>query len=537
MGIALGYFGTVVMTMLLYLAQPWWALLLLLPVGLLGLNHWRVNRLAQTYCSAQLMPFVRLSQNNWRGLPWRWLAVWTFFVLVLCQPKWVDNQNQAQQRPIQWVAVVDMSDSMQAQDVQPNRLQQARWLLEQSANGWQQGDKVGLIGFTASHHWIMPFTSDKILWQAQLALLEPNLLPLRGSLLQQTVIELEAKLPANIGMLIITDGGGIDATLPVQPLLHPALMVVLGKGAAALPESVVDGVGVDVGVPFSKIKRLADDWGIDWIGGEQAASDIASWLESQRQNMSVSSLGLSQQDRDLRSLFLVLTLVVWLSFWQFERLRRVFYGLIMVSIFIAVFYQAYAADDKQDAVQASRHFQKAFREALREDEQILALQGLATSLQAQADWFSAAQTWRGVLAYQPENSEAKAQLKIALSHLPKSVDWSGEGGKRPKGGREGTIDDWPDMPEQEETKDVLRESSVKNSLVEVNNTSPVQTIKLPLSEFAQEQKQARTDTAFLGEARALGAQQRSFYQRLFEQEAGFAAAQTEPQIRDGVAPW
>jgi hypothetical protein len=525
------------MTMLLYLAQPWWALLWLLPVILLGLNHWRVNRLAQSYCAPQLMPFMRLSQDNWRSLPWRWLAVWTLLVLVLCQPKWVDNQNQAQQRPIQWVAVVDMSDSMQAQDVLPNRLQQVRWLLEQSANHWQQGDQVGLIGFTVSHHWIMPFTSDKILWQAQLALLEPNLLPLRGSLLQQIVTELEANLPANVGVLIISDGGGIDATITVQPLSHPALMVVLGKGAAALPESVVDGAGVDVGVPFSKVKRLADDWGIDWIGGEQAAPDIASWLESQRQNMPVSSLGLSQQDRDLRSIFLVLALVFWLSFWQFERLRYVFYGVIVVSIFMAMFYQAYAADDKQDAAQASRHFQKAFREALREEEQILALQGLANSLQAQADWFSAAQSWRGVLAYQPENTEAKTQLKIALSHLPKSVDWSGEGGKRPKGGREGTIDDWPDMPEQEETKDILRETIVKNSLIEVNNTSPVQTIKLPLSEFAQEQKQARTDTAFLGEARTLGTQQRSFYQRLFEQEAGFAAAQTQPQARDGVAPW
>jgi hypothetical protein len=63
-----------------------------------------------------------------------------------------------------------------------------------------------------------------------------------------------------------------------------------------------------------------------------------------------------------------------------------------------------------------------------------------------------------------------------------------------------------------------------------------------VSQLAQAQKQARTDTAFLGEARALGAQQRSFYQRsfyqrLFEQEAGFAAAQSEPQSRDGVAPW
>jgi hypothetical protein len=58
-----------------------------------------------------------------------------------------------------------------------------------------------------------------------------------------------------------------------------------------------------------------------------------------------------------------------------------------------------------------------------------------------------------------------------------------------------------------------------------------------VSQLAQAQKQARTDTAFLGEARALGAQQHSFYQRLFEQEAGFAAAQSEPQSRDGVAPW
>jgi hypothetical protein len=58
-----------------------------------------------------------------------------------------------------------------------------------------------------------------------------------------------------------------------------------------------------------------------------------------------------------------------------------------------------------------------------------------------------------------------------------------------------------------------------------------------VSQLALQQKQARTDTAFLGEARRLGAQQRQFYQRLFEQEAGFAAAQTEPQTKDGVAPW
>jgi hypothetical protein len=534
------------MSMPLYVAQPWWALGLLLPLVVFGVHYWRVSRLAQSYCSPALMSFMRLTPSHWRGLPWRWLAVWTLLVLVLCQPKWIDAGAQGQQRPIQWVALVDLSDSMQAQDVQPNRLQQARWLLEQSANQWQQGDKVGLVVFTASHHWLMPLTADKALWQAQLSLLEANLLPLRGSLLQQTVAALDAALPSDVGLLIIGDGGGIDASVQSKPLSRAALMVVFGKGYASLPESVVDGAGVDVGVPVSKVKRLAHDWGIDWVAGEQASPDVASWLETQRQHAIVDLPHASQQDVDLRAWFLLLALLVWLRFWRVERLRRVFYGLAVVTLFVAVVYQAVAVSDQADAAQASRAFQKAFRDALTEEEQVKALRGLATSLQAQSDWFSAAQSWRGLLAYQPDNAEAKAQLTIALSHLPKSVDWSGEGGKRPKGGREGVIDDWPDMPEQEETKDVLRETTVKNSL-EIPPNPPL--IKegsseevVSVSQLAQAQKQARTDTAFLGEARALGAQQRSFYQRsfyqrLFEQEAGFAAAQSEPQSRDGVAPW
>jgi hypothetical protein len=528
------------MSMPFYLAQPEWALALVLPLVVFGVHYWRVSRLAQTYCSPALMSFMRLTQSHWRGLPWRWVAVWTLLVLVLCQPKWMDAGAQGQQRPIQWVALVDLSDSMQAQDVQPNRLQQARWLLEQSANQWQQGDQVGLVVFTASHHWLMPLTADKALWQAQLSLLEANLLPLRGSLLQQTVAALDAALPSDVGLLIIGDGGGIDASLQSTALSRAALMVVFGKGYASLPESVVDGAGVDVGVPFSKVKRLAHDWGIDWVAGEQASPDVATWLERQRHQAAADLPHVSQQDVDLRAWFLLLALLVWLRFWRFERIHRVFYGVAVVTLLVAVVYQAVAVSDQADAAQASRAFQKAFRDGLIEEEQVKALRGLATSLQAQSDWFSAAQSWRGVLAYQPDNTEAKAQLTIALSHLPKSVDWSGEGGKRPKGGREGVIDDWPDMPEQEETKDILRESTTKNSLetpldalvVKADGTEAIVT-----SQLAQAQKQARTDTAFLGEARALGAQQRSFYQRLFEQEAGFAAAQSEPQSRDGVAPW
>jgi Ca-activated chloride channel family protein len=306
------------MTSPFYLAQPWWGLLALLPLLLFGWHHWRVSRLAQDYCAPQLMPFMRLTQDSWRGLPWRWLAIWMLLVVALCQPKWVNEDAQAQQRPIQWVALVDLSDSMQAQDVQPSRLQHARWLLEATATHWQQDDKVGLIAFSASHHWLMPLTADKALWQAQLNLLEANLLPLRGSLLQHTMAEVDKQLPANVGVLVVTDGGGIDVTQSAQRLSHPALMVVLGQGAAALPPSVADGAGVDVGVPVSKVKRLAHDWGIEWVRGEQASLDIASWLAQQRDDAAVvSGAHSTQQDRDLSAFVLLLALVVWLNFWRF----------------------------------------------------------------------------------------------------------------------------------------------------------------------------------------------------------------------------
>lgn len=91
-----------------YLAQPLWGLLALLPLLLLGWHHWGVSWLAQTYCSPALIPFMRLTQDSWRSLPWRWLAVWMLLVVVLCQPKWVNEDAQAQQRPIQWVALVDL---------------------------------------------------------------------------------------------------------------------------------------------------------------------------------------------------------------------------------------------------------------------------------------------------------------------------------------------------------------------------------------------------------------------------------------------
>jgi hypothetical protein len=538
-----------------YFLYPSLSLLLLLPVGLWLFVRWRMVRQAQVYCSPQLMSWMRLTSDRWRDLPWRWLGIWMLLVLSLCQPRWENAELMAASHPVQWVAVVDMSDSMQAQDVQPNRLQQARWLLESLSSQWVDGDRVGLVAYSAREHWVMPLTSDRALWQTQLSLLEPNLLPLRGSRLQATLDKLDASLPADVGLLILTDGGGIDATSQ-QSLRHASLMVLIGSDRAQLPVSVADGAGLDVGVARAQVTQWARARHIQLTDSAQPLANIQGWLADLRQHSPVKAQQDGTQDADLRLVLLLLALGVWLSFWRVSHAILPSVLFLMIGVMVSpapawadtgyreVLQQAQTAQDAKDDKTASHLFQQAFRLAMTDDEQAHALQGLAVSLQAQSDWFATAQSWRGLLAYQPDNQQAKAQLTRALSHLPKPMIFSGEGNnRRPAAGREGVIDDWPDMPEQEETKDVLSEAQTKNalSLDEQSefpaSVAPKAVNKVVLSQLSQQQQQARIDTAFLGEERNLGAQQRSFYQRLFEQEAGFAAAQSEPQTVDGVSPW
>ncbi len=87
------------------------------------------------------------------------LAFFTFAVVALARPQWGARLETVHRRGVDIIAALDVSYSMNAEDVAPNRLEKAkseiRSLMEKSA-----GDRIGLVGFSGAAVVQCPLTLD-----------------------------------------------------------------------------------------------------------------------------------------------------------------------------------------------------------------------------------------------------------------------------------------------------------------------------------------------------------------------------------------
>ncbi len=80
--------------------------------------------------------------------------------LVILQPKWQTTQDHYEREGLEIVFVLDVSISMLAEDVKPNRLQRAKMEISHLVQRLE-GDRVGLVVFAARAFSLLPYpTSD-----------------------------------------------------------------------------------------------------------------------------------------------------------------------------------------------------------------------------------------------------------------------------------------------------------------------------------------------------------------------------------------
>ncbi len=524
--------------------SPAWLLLWLLPVVLLSIRWWLAQRATHRLCQPDLQPWMLLARWQWKGLPWRWLALWSLMVLALSQPMWLSKQAQAQHQPMRWLAVVDVSTSMSATDVAPNRLQQVRWALEAAASQWQQGDQAGLFVFSGSHHWLVPMTSDKSLWLSGVSLLAPDMLPLQGSLLLPALASLGQALQQPTAVAVFTDGADTKKTdfSDVKSSAQVGLVVGVGttSGDWALAETPLRQLANRMGWDYQSLTSDNSRIWLDWL---------AQWRSQQPVDAKAVLSGI-----DLSPWLIGLALLLWLSFarWPVASTSMTA-SMLLVGVACmligGVQAPAWAADklsvdnplsQAQQALTEKRYTHatdqalQAFKQAYEPMEQSKALVVLAEVMIAQQHWFDAGQTLRGALAHQPNQAEVEARLAYVIRHLPKPPDRSQTPDKA--GDRfEGSISDWDEAQLAWETKDVLKLATTQSTQAKEVNTK-ANRIMQTASSLAVAQ-QARQDWVLAGEMRQLQQEKRLFYQRLFSLESGFAVVQDKPQPIEGVDPW
>lgn len=155
----------------LILLRPLW-LIALIPWLWQGWRRRRQPPLLAPAMQAYLLPASRPQR------PWLWLATLPI-ILALCGPALRAERQQQPAAPLD-IWLLDLSRSMAATDLKPDRATRVRWQLQQLLSR-ARGERIALILYAGDAYLTMPPTRDHQALALLLPDLRPDIMPLQGS--------------------------------------------------------------------------------------------------------------------------------------------------------------------------------------------------------------------------------------------------------------------------------------------------------------------------------------------------------------------
>lgn len=140
-----------------------------------------------------------------------WLAAIALAGVSLARPQWGFHWQEARRRGLDILVVLDTSRSMLAQDIKPDRIQQAKWGIRDLVQKLR-GDRVGLIAFAGTSFLQCPLTIDYAAFLMTLDDVYVGIIPRGGTAITQalqTAMDSFAKSQeseADRAIVLITDG-------------------------------------------------------------------------------------------------------------------------------------------------------------------------------------------------------------------------------------------------------------------------------------------------------------------------------------------
>ncbi|WP_392343052.1 VWA domain-containing protein [uncultured Shewanella sp.] len=197
---------------MIHFIRPEW-LLGFIPVLILSALFWRKHS-QQSAWKQYIAPHLSqllISQTVEKSHQPKWLliACWIVAVIALSGPA-LNKQNLPVFATEQGrVLIMDMSQSMYATDLSPNRLSYAKFRATDLLNELKEGE-TGLIAYAGDAYTISPLTRDRDTILNLLPTLSPDIMPTKGSNLT-AALSLAEKLLAQGGhvsgdIIVMTDG-------------------------------------------------------------------------------------------------------------------------------------------------------------------------------------------------------------------------------------------------------------------------------------------------------------------------------------------
>lgn len=196
-----------------YLLHLLW---LLIPMILLSIWYFRWRRtLISNFVSTRLQGIVLPHQSEKMLLFKTILSILTFIVLIIgiANPQIGVKQDTIKGKGAELMILLDVSNSMMAQDIQPNRLERAKLFISKLLDHLHH-DRVGFIIFAGNAFLQVPITIDYSAIKMSLPQIDPSSISSQGTSIGEAVNLAQESLgltdTKNKGIIIITDGEDND---------------------------------------------------------------------------------------------------------------------------------------------------------------------------------------------------------------------------------------------------------------------------------------------------------------------------------------
>lgn len=155
----------------------------------------------------KLIPGVSKAKRNWKII--LFCLGFTFLVIGLVNPQIGTKLEEVKRKGADIMLCLDVSNSMKAEDIQPNRLEKSKQAISKLLDKLD-GDRIGIIVFGGEAYVQLPITTDYAAAKLFLESINTDMIPTQGTAIGKAVdlaVESFGKDEGkNKAIIIITDG-------------------------------------------------------------------------------------------------------------------------------------------------------------------------------------------------------------------------------------------------------------------------------------------------------------------------------------------
>lgn len=222
----------------LYLFAPLAVIVLLLIVSNRDKKKWK------GIVEEHLRPFMFSKSSRWAILLplLLFITATTLGILALSGPTWKRKTVPGESIQAVVLIAIDLSGSMLASDIQPNRLDRAKFKISDFLDANPRA-RAGLLAYAGTAHPVLPFTSDYKIVKHHATSLANHIMPLQGTnieILLQQVDSMMHHIEAPSSILLMTDEIDTDDATLIADYMSKSIhrleiLLVSSQQGAAVP--------------------------------------------------------------------------------------------------------------------------------------------------------------------------------------------------------------------------------------------------------------------------------------------------------------